>query len=102
METQKRYKNRLKDLREDRDLTQDQLVKILQMNKTTYTRYEQGVCDLPLEFAKQMALFYNVSLDYIAGLVTAPRTVDGKPYNVTTKTITINNQGGNNKINIKN
>ena len=101
MEAPKRYKNRLKDLREDRDLTQDQIVKILQMNKTTYTRYEQGICDLPLEFAKQMALFYNVSLDYIAGLVAAPKTVDGKPYNITTKNITITNNGDSYKINIK-
>ena len=70
-----RLKNRLKDLREDRDLTQDQLVAILKINKTTYTRYEQGVSDMPLEFAKRMALFYNVSLDYIAGLVAVPKKI---------------------------
>ena len=74
METQ-RLKNRLKDLREDRDLTQDQLVTILKINKTTYTRYEQGISDMPLEFAKRMALFYNVSLDYIAGLVPVPKKI---------------------------
>ena len=74
METQ-RLKNRLKDLREDRDLTQDQLVAILKINKTTYTRYEQGISDMPLEFAKRMALFYNVSLDYIAGLVPVPKKI---------------------------
>lgn len=75
-----RYYNRLKDLREDMDLTQDQLVGILKMNKTTYTRYEQGVKDMPLEFAKRMSRFYGVSVDYIAGLVDTPRSVDGKPY----------------------
>lgn len=68
-----RLRNRLKDLREDRDLTQDALVAILKMNKTTYTRYEQGICDIPLEFAKRMADFYNVSLDYIAGMIDTPR-----------------------------
>ena len=73
MKEQIRLKNRLKDLREDKDLTQDQLVARLQMNKTTYTRYEQGICDLPLEFAKKMAKFYNVSLDYLAGLIETPR-----------------------------
>ena len=77
-----RLKNRLKDLREDRDLTQDQLVAILQMNKTTYTRYEQGLFDMPLEFAKKMATFYNVSIDYIAGLTDTPRTLDGEPYDL--------------------
>lgn len=70
---QDRLKNRLKDLREDKDLTQDALVAILKMNKTTYTRYEQGVCDMPLEFAKKIADFYNVSLDYIAGIIDTPR-----------------------------
>lgn len=70
---EQRLHNRLKDLREDKDLTQDQLVAILQMNKTTYTRYEQGISDLPLEFAKRMALFYNVSIDYIAGLTDVLR-----------------------------
>ena len=68
MKNTDRLSNRLKDLREDRDLTQDQLVALLHMNKTTYTRYEQGVCDMPLQFAKKMAQFYNVSLDYLAGL----------------------------------
>lgn len=85
MKTNERLKNRLKDLRENRDLTQDQLVTILQMNKTTYTRYEQGICDLPLEFAKQMARFYNVSLDYLAGLIDSPKALDGKPYAITSK-----------------
>ncbi len=70
---EERLHNRLKDLREDRDLTQDALVAILKMNKTTYTRYEQGVCDMPLEFAKKMADFYNVSLDYIAAMIDTPR-----------------------------
>ncbi len=62
------YYRRLRDLREDHDLTQNQLVKKLGMHKTTYTNYEQGKRDLPLEVAIKIARFYNVSLDYIAGL----------------------------------
>lgn len=62
------YYRRLRDLREDNDLTQNQLVKKLGMHKTTYTNYEQGKRDLPLEVAIKIARFYNVSLDYIAGL----------------------------------
>ena len=73
MKQETKYKNRLKDLREDRDLTQDQLVAIFKMNKTTYTRYEQGICDIPLEFAKKLAVFYNVSIDFIAGLTNTPK-----------------------------
>ena len=62
------YYRRLKDLREDKDLTQDELIKILGMHKTTYTNYEQGKREIPFEIAIKIAKFYNVSLDYIAGL----------------------------------
>lgn len=62
------YYRRLRDLREDNDLTQNQLVKKLNMHKTTYTNYEQGKRDLPLSVAIKIAKFYNVSLDYLAGL----------------------------------
>jgi transcriptional regulator with XRE-family HTH domain len=62
------YYRRLRDLREDNDLTQNQLVKKLNMHKTTYTNYEQGKRDLPLSIAIKIAKFYNVSLDYLAGL----------------------------------
>ena len=43
------YYRRLRDLREDHDLTQDQLVEILKMHKTTYTNYEQGKREIPFE-----------------------------------------------------
>ena len=63
---------RLRDLREDHDLTQDQLVTILQMPKTTYTNYEQGKREIPLCLAIRLAKLYNTSLDYIAGLIQSP------------------------------
>ena len=62
------YYRRLRDLREDHDLTQTQLVEQLHMHKTTYTNYEQGKRDLPLTVAVKIAKFYGVSLDYLAGL----------------------------------
>ena len=62
----------LRDLREDRDLTQEQLVKILQMHKTTYTNYEQGKREIPFALVIRLAKFYNVSIDYIAGLKQTP------------------------------
>lgn len=62
------FYSRIRDLREDKDLTQEQLVTRLQMHKTTYTNYEQGKHSVPLDFAAQLAVFYGVSLDYIAGL----------------------------------
>lgn len=59
---------RIRDLREDADLTQEQLVKILGMHKTTYTNYEQGKREPPFDFIIKLAKLYNVSIDYIAGL----------------------------------
>lgn len=59
-------------MREDKDLTQEQLVKILKMHKTTYTNYEQGKREPPFELIIRLAKFYNVSIDYIAGLTDDP------------------------------
>ena len=66
------YYPRLRDLREDMDLTQDQLVEILKMHKTTYTNYEQCKREPPFELIIRLAKFYNVSIDYIAGLTDNP------------------------------
>lgn len=62
------YYQRIRDLREDNDLTQDELVKILKMHKTTYTNYEQGKREPPFELIIKLAKLYNVSIDYIAEL----------------------------------
>ena len=67
------YYRRLKDLREDNDLTQNQLIEILDMHKTTYTNYEQGKREIPFELAIRLAKIYNISLDYIAELTNEPR-----------------------------
>lgn len=71
------YYRRLRDLREDHDYTQDQLVKILEMHKTTYTNYEQGKREIPFSLAIRLAQLYNVSLDFIAGLSDEPRPIIG-------------------------
>ena len=70
------YYCRLRDLREDKDLTQTQLVEILKMHKTTYTNYEQGKRELPFELAIRLAKFYNVTLEYIAGLTDKPEPLE--------------------------
>lgn len=67
------YYNRIRDLREDSDLTQERLAEILDMHKTTYTNYEQGKHTVPLDFAVTIAKYYGVSLDYIAGLTNDKR-----------------------------
>ena len=68
---------RLRDLREDHDLTQDQLVAMLGLNKTTYTNYEQGKREIPFALVIRLAKLYNVSIDYIAGLVDTPSPLSG-------------------------
>ena len=59
---------RIKNLREDHDLTQKQLADELYMQLTQYRRYETGERELPLELAVSLANFYDVSIDYIAGV----------------------------------
>lgn len=66
---------RLRDLREDHDMTQNDLVRVLHMHKTTYTNYEQGKREIPFGLVIQLAKLYNVSLDYIAGLIDEPKPI---------------------------
>lgn len=59
---------RLKDLREDRDLTQQQIAEFLHVKQNTYSQYETGTHQLPIDVLICLAKFYNVSTDYILGL----------------------------------
>ncbi len=67
--------NRLKDLREDKDLSQEELCKIIGYKQQTYSCYETGNRTLPYELLLTLAEFYNTSTDYILG-----RTNIIKPY----------------------
>lgn len=58
----------IKELREDRDLSQREIAEILHMHKTTYARYETGEREIPFNIAILLAKYYEVSLDYLAGL----------------------------------
>ena len=60
--------DRLKDLREDRDLTQKQIAKILGCSQTTYSRYETGNLNVPVDILKILAKLYKVTVDYLIGL----------------------------------
>lgn len=94
------FYQRLRDLREDADLTQAQVASILGTSPRQYCRWELGQWQMPMEHYKTLARYYNVSLDYLAGLTNIVRTLDGSSYRVN-KNITIT-QTGNGKINIKN
>lgn len=66
---------RIRNLREDRDLTQKQIGQLLNMSQTGYNQYEIGKNDIPTKVLQQLADFYNTSTDYILG-----RTNETKPY----------------------
>ena len=59
---------RLRELREDRDLTQSQISKILNLSQTGYSKYETGENDVPTKILIELAKYYNVSVDYILEL----------------------------------
>lgn len=59
---------RIRDLREDYDLTQKQLAKILNCSQQVYSNYELGQRDIPTDILIKLAKFYHVSTDYILGL----------------------------------
>ena len=67
------YYQRLCDLREDNDKTQTEIAKILGMQQTQYGRYERGLRELPMHHFITLARYYNVSLDYLAGLTDTPK-----------------------------
>ena len=60
---------RLRDLREDHDLTQTQVAKLLNMSQTGYSKYETGENDVPT----QLADYYHPSVDYLLGRTDEPR-----------------------------
>ena len=61
-------KLRIRDLREDADLTQKEIADYLLCDQSLYSKYERGERVLPLEYAVKLAAYYHVSLDYLVGL----------------------------------
>lgn len=61
------YFPRLRDLREDADLSQAQVAEILHIQQTVYSRYERGYQTIPLEHLITLADYYRVSVDYLLG-----------------------------------
>lgn len=59
--------SRIRDLREDSELTQTQVAKFLGMSQTGYSKYETGENDLPTSILIKLARFYNTSIDYLLG-----------------------------------
>ena len=63
---------RRRDMREDRDLPQRDLAKLLHVSQATYSRYESGALDIPSGALIALAQFYGTSVDYLLGLTGDP------------------------------
>ena len=68
-------KLRIRDLREDRDLSQKQMADMLNVHQTTYSDYELGRLNIPINALCKLADYYDTSIDYLLG-----RTDEKKPY----------------------
>lgn len=62
------YYERLKELREEKDFTQEQVAKILKISRQYYGNYEKGINELPIRHLRTLCIFYGVSADYILDL----------------------------------
>ena len=66
----KTYYERIRDLREDNDLTQQDIANVLKTTQQVYSRYEKGENELPIHHLVTLCKFFKVSADYILGLKT--------------------------------
>ena len=64
---------RIRDLREDRDITQQAMAKKLKIHQTTYSDYELGKLNVPADVLIKLAEFYDTSIDYIVGMTDNPK-----------------------------
>lgn len=59
---------RIRDMREDNDLTQCQVATLLNVSQSTYSRYENGELDIPIQMLIKLANYYDTSIDYLVNL----------------------------------
>ena len=69
------YQLRIRDLRTDKDLSQKDVADYLKIHQTTYSDYEIGKLNVPIDVFIKLAAFYGTSIDYLAGITDNP-----KPY----------------------
>lgn len=70
-----KMKSKIRDLREDNDLTQKQVAEYLLCDQSLYSKYERGEREIPLSILIKLAQYYHTSIDYLVG-----RTDERKPY----------------------
>jgi transcriptional regulator with XRE-family HTH domain len=64
---------RLRDIREDNDKTQSDIAKLLGVSRQQYGRWETGAQEIPLHHTVTLAKYYNISIDYLVGVLDTPR-----------------------------
>lgn len=69
---------RIRNLRIDRGLTQEQIAKYLNIKQNTYSQYEIGVLNYPLDVVIKLAIYYGTSVDYLVGLTDNPEPYQRK------------------------
>lgn len=69
------YYERIKALREDNDKTQTEIAKVLQTEQSYYAKYEKGIHPMRADQIKAIALYYNISADYILGIIDEPKPI---------------------------
>ena len=80
-----KFYQRLKDLREDNDKSQEEIAALLNTSRQQYARWESGQWQMPIEHYKTLSRYYDVSIDYLAGVTETPKTLSGGPYRLSKK-----------------
>ena len=73
------YRTRIRNVREDRDLTQTEIGKLLQKSQQGYNHIETGRAELKIEDLAKLCKFYNISADYFIGIIDEPKPIKKKP-----------------------
>lgn len=69
------YYKRIKEIREDRDIKQKEIAEILQTDQSYYSKYERGLHPMTAEQIIILCKYYNLSADYLLGLIDTPRKI---------------------------
>lgn len=72
------YRERIRALREDHDLTEQKVADLLHVRQQTYDDYERGKTRIPVDSLIKLARFYDVSMDYISGISSIKNTFPKK------------------------
>jgi transcriptional regulator with XRE-family HTH domain len=69
------YYKRIKEIREDRDIKQKEIAEILQTDQSYYSKYERGLHPMTAEQIIILCKYYNLSADYLLGIIDEPRQI---------------------------